>query len=197
MKNRLNRINLKLLADIFVTFFKIGIVTFGGGLAMLPILERELVVKKKWIESDELIDYFAIGQSTPGIIAVNVATFCGHKLSGITGGVTATIGIVMPSVIIISVIARIIDTINEYSWIKKALTGINAAVAANLTYACFNFVKKTIKNVLGIVLFLASFICIFFFNVPAFIVIFSSAFLGIIIFYCSELCVAKKKRGKK
>ena len=163
MKNRLNRINLKLLADIFVTFFKIGIVTFGGGLAMLPILERELVVKKKWLESDELIDYFAIGQSTPGIIAVNVATFCGHKLSGITGGVTATIGIVMPSVIIISVIARIIDTINEYSWIKKALTGINAAVAANLTYACFNFVKKTIKNVMGIVLFLASFVCVFFF----------------------------------
>lgn len=197
MKNRLNRINLKLLADIFVTFFKIGIVTFGGGLAMLPILERELVVKKKWLESDELIDYFAIGQSTPGIIAVNVATFCGHKLSGITGGVTATIGIVMPSVIIISVIARIIDTINEYSWIKKALTGINAAVAANLTYACFNFVKKTIKNVMGIVLFLASFVCVFFFNVPAFIVIFLSAFLGIIIFYCSELCATKKNGGKK
>lgn len=197
MKNRLNRINLKLLADIFVTFFKIGIVTFGGGLAMLPILERELVVKKKWIESDELIDYFAIGQSTPGIIAVNVATFCGHKLFGIIGGVTATLGIVMPSVIIISVIARIIDTINEYSWIKKALTGINAAVAANLTYACFNFVKKTIKNVMGIVLFLASFVCVFFFNVPAFIVIFSSAFLGIIIFYCSELCATKKNGGKK
>ncbi|MGN0730737.1 MAG: chromate transporter [Treponema sp.] len=197
MKNRLNRINLKLLADIFVTFFKIGIVTFGGGLAMLPILERELVEKKKWLESDELIDYFAIGQSTPGIIAVNVATFCGHKLSGITGGVAATIGIVMPSVIIISVIARIIDMINEYSWIKKALTGINAAVAANLTYACFNFVKKTIKNVMGIVLFLASFVCVFFFNVPAFIVIFSSAFLGIIIFYCSELCAAKKNGGKK
>ena len=197
MKNRLNRINLKLLADIFVTFFKIGIVTFGGGLAMLPILERELVVKKKWLESDELIDYFAIGQSTPGIIAVNVATFCGHKLSGITGGVTATIGIVMPSVIIISVIARIIDTINEYSWIKKALTGINAAVAANLTYACFSFVKNTIKNVMGIVLFLASFVCVFFFNVPAFIVIFSCSFLGIIIFYCSELCETKKNGGKK
>ncbi|MGN0740952.1 MAG: chromate transporter [Treponema sp.] len=197
MKDRLNGTKLKLLLDIFVTFFKIGIVTFGGGLAMLPILERELVVKKKWIESDELIDYFAIGQSTPGIIAVNVATFCGHKLSGVTGGITATVGIVMPSVIIISVIARLIDSINEFSMIRKALTGINAAVAANLTYACVNFVKKTIKNVLGLVLFFASFACVFFFNVPAFIVIFSSAFLGIIIFYFSKLCGTKKSGGHK
>lgn len=186
MKQNSNKTNWSLLFEIYLTFFKIGIVTFGGGLAMLPILERELAVKKKWVDSNELIDYFAIGQSTPGIIAVNVATFCGHKLCGIPGGIIATLGIVSPSVIIISAVAKLIDSINQYTWIQKALAGINAAVAANLTYACVNFMRKTVKNIAGIFLFLVSFVCVFFFNVPAVVIIFSAAFLGIAIFYFSE-----------
>ncbi|MCR5612169.1 chromate transporter [Treponema sp.] len=178
--------NFKIFFSLFFTFFKIGLVTFGGGIAMLPILERELVLKRKWVGSDELMDYFVIGQSTPGIIAVNVATFCGHKLAGITGGVVATLGIVMPSVIIISVLSFLIDSVNNILWVKKALKGINAAVAANMTYAFINFSKKSLKNILSVIIMALAFGSIFIFNVPAFIIIFSSAVLGIIIFYINK-----------
>ena len=89
---------LREILSLFVVFFKIGSVTFGGGLAMLPILERELIQKKKWITNEELIDYYAISQSTPGVIAVNVSTFVGHNRAGIPGAVAATLGVVTPSV---------------------------------------------------------------------------------------------------
>ena len=99
MKNKLG-----LLWELYITLFKIGICTFGGGIAMLPILERELVDRKNWTSSEELLDWFAIGQSTPGIIAVNVATFIGNKLAGVIGGIVGTLGMVSPSLIIITII---------------------------------------------------------------------------------------------
>ena len=177
---------IKKYLEIFFVFFKIGIVTFGGGLAMLPILERELVTKKKWIQSEELLDYFAIGQSTPGIIAVNVATFCGNKLYSVIGAIIATLGIVTPSVIIISILSSMINTINTITWVKKALTGINVAVACNLTYACFNFIKKSVKDIVGIIIFLITFVLIYVLNINAFFVILTSIIFGIIKFYYEQ-----------
>lgn len=177
---------INILLDLYFTFFKIGFVTFGGGLAMLPILERELVEKRKWVGSEELIDYFSIGQSTPGIIAVNVATFCGNKLGGIFGGIFATFGIVTPSLIVITLISNLISSITEYEWVQKALKGINAAVAANLTFASVNFFKKAVKNLIGFICFLISFILVYFINIPAVIIILCSATLGIILFYLSK-----------
>ena len=97
---------LKDLAELFIVLFKIGAITFGGGLAMLPILERELVNKKQWLTKERLLDYFAIGQVTPGIVAVNAATFLGYSRCGILGGIVATTAVVTPSIIVISVIAR-------------------------------------------------------------------------------------------
>lgn len=181
---KMKKINI--LLDLYFTFLKIGFVTFGGGLAMLPILERELVEKRKWVGSEELIDYFSIGQSTPGIIAVNVATFCGNKLGGILGGIFATFGIVTPSLIVITLISNLISSITEYEWVQKALKGINAAVAANLTFASVNFFKKAVKNLIGFICFLISFILVYFINIPAVIIILCSATLGIILFYLSK-----------
>ena len=98
---------MNLYCDLFWTFSKIGVCTFGGGYAMLPILQREVVEKKGWATEEELTDYFAIGQCTPGIIAVNTATFVGHKYRGVSGGVVATLGLVFPSLIIITLIAAL------------------------------------------------------------------------------------------
>lgn len=171
----------KRLWQLFTVFFKIGACTFGGGIAMLPVLDRELSEKRGWTDSDELLDYFAIGQSTPGIIAVNVATFIGHKRAGIIGGIVGTLGMVAPSIIIISIIATFISNFSEIVWVQKALSGINVSVAALLTYAVSNFAKKSVKNLFSVILFLVSFALIFFFKVNTIFIIFGSCFLGVIL----------------
>lgn len=172
------------LWELFSVFFKVGLCTFGGGIAMLPILERELAEKRDWTNSDELLDYFAIGQSTPGIIAVNVATFVGHKRAGILGGCVATFGMVFPSIIIITLIAKFISNFSEIAWVKKALTGINVAVAAILTSAVYNFSKKAVKNIFGFILLVIAFVLIFVFKVSTVYVIFGSAILGVVLAGC-------------
>lgn len=172
---------LKKLGELFFVFFKIGICTFGGGIAMLPILERELAQKRGWTNSDELLDYFAIGQSTPGIIAVNVATFIGYKRAKTLGGVVATMGIVCPSLIIITVIAKFISNFSDIAWVQRALKGINVAVAALLTYAVINFAKKSVKSALGVALFLLSFVLIFVFKVSTIWIIVGSCVFGVIL----------------
>src|SRR5574344_690300 len=169
---------IKTLLDLFWTFCKIGSVTFGGGMAMVPILERELIDKKHWMTNDEMLDYYAISQSTPGIIAVNVATFIGYKQAGNIGGIIATFGVITPSLVIITLIANFIGAVNKIVWVQKALKGINVAVAANLTYARVSFAKRTVKNILGALLLSAGFISIFFFHISSIIVIFSAAGIG-------------------
>ena len=175
---------IRTLWDLFSVFFKVGICTFGGGIAMLPILERELGEKRGWVTGDELLDYFAIGQSTPGIIAVNVATFVGYKRAGFIGGCVATFGMVFPSIIIITLIAKFISNFSEIEWVKKALTGINVAVAAILTSAVYNFSKKSVKNLFGFLLLVISFVLIFVLKVSTVWVIFGSAILGVILAAC-------------
>ena len=175
---------LRTLWDLFSIFFKIGLCTFGGGIAMLPILERELAEKRNWTTSDELLDYFAIGQSTPGIIAVNVATFIGYKRAGLIGGCVATFGMVFPSIIIITLIAKFISNFSDIEWVQKALKGINVAVAAILTSAVYKFSKKSVKNLFGFLLLVIAFLLIFVFNVGTAYVIFGSAILGVILASC-------------
>lgn len=176
MKNKLG-----LLWELYITLFKIGICTFGGGIAMLPILERELVDRKNWTSSEELLDWFAIGQSTPGIIAVNVATFIGNKLAGVIGGIVGTLGMVSPSLIIITIIAKFISNFSSLTWVQCALIGINVSVAALLTNAVWKLVKKSVKNVLGVILFLSAFISIYFFKVDTVWVIIFSSYVGVLI----------------
>ena len=187
--------SLKTLWELFSIFFKIGLCTFGGGIAMLPILERELVEKRNWVESNELLDYFAIGQSTPGIIAVNVATFVGYKRAKIIGGCIATFGMVCPSLIIITLIALFISNFADIVWVQKALVGINVAVAAILTSAVFSFSKKSVKNVFGFFLLLVSFVLIFVFNVGTIWIILGSALLGVLLAGVRGDLSAKEKRA--
>ncbi|MBQ3670949.1 MAG: chromate transporter [Treponema sp.] len=175
---------IKTLCELYSIFFKIGLVTFGGGIAMLPILEREIVEKRKWATSEELLDWFAIGQSTPGIIAVNVATFTGYKQAKALGGIVATAGMVSPSIIVITVIAAFISNFKELVWVQRALRGINVSVAAILTYAVFTFAKKSVKNTFGFLLLLIAFALIYIFNVSTIWVILGSAILGILLFAC-------------
>lgn len=176
---------LRILFDLYITFFKVGSVTFGGGYAMLPILERELVDKKHWVTYDDLLDYYAVSQVTPGVIAVNVSTFVGYKLGKIRGGICATLGVVTPSIIIITIIAMFVSNFQDIEIVRKALRGINVGVAALLTYAVVNFAKKSIKKWWGIIFYVLSFSAIYFLKVPSVAVIVVSAALGVFITWIS------------
>ena len=174
--NKANR--FKIYASLFASFFKIGLVTFGGGLAMLPILKRDLVDSKGWLTEDEILDYFAIGQSTPGVIAVNVATFVGYKRAGVIGSIFSTSGIVFPSLIIISLIAAFVSNFNELVWVQKALKGINVAVSVLLVKAVFSFGKKTVFDLCTFLIAALSFVLMFVFKVQGVWIVIGSAFLG-------------------
>lgn len=172
--------------DLFSVFFLIGSVTFGGGLAMLPMLERELVQRRKWLTAGELIDYFAIGQSTPGIIAVNVATFVGFRQKGIPGALVSTFGIVLPSLIIICAIAGLLGVFADQPQIQKALRGINVVVAVLLIFAVARVAKRALRDWITIGIAVIAFLAIVVFSVPAVFVVVGSALLGICIRYKRE-----------
>lgn len=174
---------IKNLLNLYFSFAKIGTFTIGGGLAMMPMMQSELIEKRKWITDEELIDYYAVGQSTPGIVAVNVATFVGYKQMGIIGGIFATLGMVTPSLVIIMVLAGLINSINDFPIIQKALKGINVAVAALLTSTIINFMKKTIKKFTNAIFMLISFLLVFVFKLPSFWIILFALLIGVVLTY--------------
>ena len=132
------------LLDLFLTFARIGGLTFGGGYAMLPILQREVVEKRHWATEEELMDYYAIGQCTPGVIAVNTATFVGQGLAGPIGGIVATLGVVFPSLIIITVIAAFIQNFAHLAIVQNALAGIRVCVCVLIFNAVVKLWKKAV-----------------------------------------------------
>ena len=138
--------NAKLLGQLFLTFAKVGVMTFGGGMAMLPILQREVVEDKGWATDEELVDYFAIGQCTPGIIAVNTATFVGQKQAGIPGGIAATLGIVFPSLVIITALAGVINSFSHLAWVQHAFAGIRVCVCVLIFNAVVKLWKKSVVD---------------------------------------------------
>ena len=171
---------LKELWALYAAFFKIGILTFGGGYAMLPMIEREVVDKHKWATLDEVMDYFAISQCTPGVIAVNSATFIGYKTKGIIGGIAATLGVITPSIIIISLIATVLSTFYENRYVKAAFQGIGVAVCAVLVQAVLKIGKAGVKDLFSAILALAAFAVALFFGVSSILIIVSSGILGIL-----------------
>ena len=177
---------LKELLQLFLVFARIGGFTFGGGYAMLPIIQREVVEKRKWATDEEVLDYYAIGQSTPGIIAVNTATFIGYKQKGIIGGIAATLGMVFPSLVIITTIAAFFQHFQDYVIVKHAFNGIRVAVVALILDAIIKMWKKSVKDWIGILIFDLSFFIIAFLKVSPIVVVILSATAGIII---------NKKRG--
>ncbi|MCI8809638.1 MAG: chromate transporter [Oscillibacter sp.] len=131
---------------LFWTFAKMGVITFGGGMAMLPILQREVVDAKGWATEEELTDYYAIGQCTPGIIAVNTATFIGQKYGGVLGGIFATLGVVFPSLVIISFLAALISNFAELAWVRNAFAGIQVCVCVLIFNAVTKLLKKSVVD---------------------------------------------------
>ena len=158
-----------------------GVMTFGGGYAMLPILQREVVQKKNWATDEEIMDYFAIGQCTPGIIAVNTATMIGQKQGGTVGGVIATLGLIFPSFLIITLLAGVIETFSHMAVVQKAFAGIRICVCVLILNAVLKLFKKAIVDKATLVIFIAVTLLAYFtsFN-PVFFVIIAAA-LGIAI----------------
>ena len=142
--------------DLFWTFAKIGVCTFGGGYAMLPALQREVVEKRTWATEEELTDYFAIGQCTPGVIAVNTATFVGQKQKGAAGGVFATLGVVFPSIVIIMVIAAFLQNFAHLPAVVHAFNGVRACVCALILSSVLKLRRTTIVDKATLVIFLAA-----------------------------------------
>lgn len=149
---------MKELFQLFFSFARIGGFTFGGGYAMLPMLQKEIVEKYGWVTEDELMDYYAIGQCTPGIIAVNTATFVGYKLKKIPGAIFATLGVIAPSIVIITLIAAFLQNFAELAIVKHAFAGIRAAVCVLIFNAVTKLAKKSVvdKVTMGICLFVVA-----------------------------------------
>jgi len=166
--------------DLFFTFARIGGLTFGGGIAMLPMLEKEVVNNKKWTTSEELLDYFAIGQCTPGIIAVNVATFIGYKQKGISGGIVSTLGMIFPSVVIILSIAFFLEPYMNVPIVQSAFAGIRVGVAAIIANAVVGLFKKGVKDGFTFILFLLAFIAVAFIKLSPIYVVVVAIALGIV-----------------
>ena len=145
---------MNIYLDLFFTFAKMGACTFGGGYAMLPILQREVVNKRGWATEEGLADYYAIGQCTPGIIAVNTATFIGYKLKGWVGGTVATLGLVFPSLVIITLIAAFLSNFADIPAVQHAMTGVNACVVALIASSVLKLGKTTVKNGFSLGIFL-------------------------------------------
>lgn len=171
---------MKELMNLFWSFCRIGGLTFGGGYAMLPMLQKEVVETHKWATEQELLDYYAVGQATPGIIAVNTATFIGYKEKGILGAIFATSGVVFPALIIIMSIAGFIDSFSDSNIVQHAFSGIRVAVGVLILNALVKMVKGSVKDILGIILFVATFIISIFFNISVVYIVVASALIGII-----------------
>ena len=146
--------NLKLIGTLFLSFAKVGVMTFGGGYAMLPMLQREIVEARGWATEEELADYYAIGQCTPGVIAVNTATFIGQKLGGVLCAAAATLGVVFPSLVIITVIAAVLQNFAELPVVRNAFAGIRVCVCVLILNAVVKLWKKAVVDLPTILIFL-------------------------------------------
>jgi len=171
----------KTLLQLYWAFFKIGGLTFGGGLTMLPMLEHELIEKRDWITEDELLDCYAIGQCTPGIIAVNTATFVGYKKGGIAGGISGTLGMVSPSIIIITIVAMFLRNFMDNVWFAHALMGVRGVVCALLMNTVINLGKKSLKSVIAWIIAIIILVLALFTKIPTVVLVLMAASAGIII----------------
>lgn len=193
---------LKNALKLFLTMFKIGLFTFGGGYAMIAIIEREIVEKKGWISNDEFLDIIAIAESTPGPLAINSATYVGYKVCGVLGSIFATLGVVLPSFIIIFAISFFFEQFLALKWVQYAFRGIQACVAFLILNAGIKMFKKLELNWFNGVLLVLTAVCLILLDL--FAVKFSTIFyiliggvLGIIFFLTGHIKETEKKQKAK
>lgn len=185
---------MKTLFQLFIIFARIGGFTFGGGYAMLPMLQKELVDNKGWTTNEELIDYYAIGQCTPGVIAVNVATFVGYKTKGVLGGIFATLGMVTPSLIIVGIIAAFLHGFQDYEVVQWAFSGIRAAVVALILSAMWKIAKKSLVDIFAVIIFLAVTVLSFFTDISPVVFVLVAGVCGLLLNISG---IRKAKEDKK
>lgn len=182
---------MKDLMQLYWAFFRIGGLTFGGGLSMLPMLKYELVEKKKWISEEDLIDCYAIGQCTPGIIAVNTATYVGYKRKGVWGGIFSTLGMVTPSLVIITAIALFLEQFMDNVWLAHALMGVRAVVCALMLNTVVTLAKKSLISPFCVIVCIVVFLVALLTDVPTILLVLGSGGLGILV------SLRSAKRGKE
>lgn len=174
--------SLQLYFKLYITFFKIGLFTFGGGYAMLPLLQKEVVEKQGWATEEMLMNYYAIGQSTPGIIAINTATFVGYSQKKLLGGITATLGMVTPSWIIIMSIATFFKTFSTNPLIAKAFMGIRIMVVALILQAVYKMYKKNSHSKMDLLIAILGFITVGLLGISPIWVIIVCGCIGVILY---------------
>ena len=172
---------LRQLWELFYSFCIVGVTTFGGGYAMLPALQREIVEKKKWATDEEVMDWYAIGQCTPGVIAVNTATFVGEKQAGRIGGVVASLGVVFPSLVIITVIAAFIQGFADLPAVKNAFAGIRACVCVLILNAVVKLWKKSVVDWRAFAIFAVVFVGSVFLRLSPVLYVVAAALAGIVL----------------
>lgn len=182
---------MKIYWELFSVFMRIGAFTFGGGYAMLPLIQKEIVDKKHWATEEEIMDYYAVAQCTPGIIMVNTATFIGFYEKGILGAIIATLGVVTPSIIIILLIASVLTTYCSLAIVQHALAGIRVAVCVLVLNAVVKLWKSGIKDTFGILLFAVVLAAITFTSVSTVLVVIIAALLGVIV------CALRRREVKE
>ncbi len=182
---------MKELIELYLTFCKIGAFTFGGGYSMLPMIQKEVVEKKGWATDEEILNYYAVGQCTPGVIAVNTSTFIGVKLRGVIGGFVATAGMITPSLIIIMAIAAFLKNFTHLEFVQRAFAGVRVAVAALVIQAVVKMWKTGVKDVAGLIIFIAALAVSLIFDISPIYVVIGAVAVGII------LSLIKAKRGEE
>ena len=174
---------MKLVIDLFIAFAKIGSFTFGGGYAMLPMIKKEVVERHGWASDNEILDYFAISQVTPGVIAVNTATFVGYKIGGLVGAIAATLGVIFPSIVIIAIIAAFLTNFASLPAVVHAFNGIRACVCVLILNAVYNMAKKSVIDIPTAIIFILVAIVAIMSVVSPFILVILAGVLGFIIQY--------------
>ena len=175
----MNKEKLSRLFTVFTTFFKIGAFTFGGGYAMIPLIQREASEKHHWVSDEDILEIVAIAESTPGPIAINSATFVGYRAAGVLGSVCATLGVVLPSFIIILTISGILRQFQENLYVQYAFRGIRAGVLALIVKALWGMYKKCPKSAPAYIIMAASFVLVAFLDVPMLAVLIGCALFGL------------------
>jgi len=183
----MNKSKAKVLWELFLTFFKIGAFTIGGGLAMIPIIEKEIVDKKGYIGKEELVDAFAVAQSLPGVVAINSSIYVGYRVAGMIGALVTVFGVVLPSFIIILLIAVLFKAVSGNLIIDKALTGAKAGIAGVIATVVVRLGKQIIKDVFAAVLAVIAFILAFVFDVNIAVIIILGALTGLVFYRLRRL----------
>lgn len=173
---------MKDLWKLYATFFRIGGLTFGGGLTMLPMLKYELVEKNGWVTEEELLDYYAVGQCTPGIIAVNVSTFVGFRKKGIPGAIFSTLGMISPSLIIVSILAFFLEQFMSNQIVAHAVGGIKVVVCALMLQTVITMAKKNLVSAVCYVVAILAFLLALFTPVPTVLLVLVAGIIGIIMY---------------